>query len=568
MSAPSTASLLRLLGWLRWRLMLNAITRSGNRDLLERLSRATESALPLAVLVFLIPAALALGGVGVLTGWYLGLDPSTVLPLLQFVRMALLAITGLALGAPVIYSAGQQTPGIVRLLLLPIPRRVLYIAQALGGLADPWVLLAIALLLGLVVGLAARAEPLAAVLSLVAALGMLAVLLGLSALSTVCIQLLVRNRRRAEALALGGTLLVIALSLIPAALAPEHTDRTQQGHGRNPRDVPAWMSNVSAVVPSELYTRAVQDAATGERAGSAAASFALFGWAALAHGLTWPLYLRLLGAPTSTGGVSPLTNRRATVPAIPVVGVDASAIAINFLRLALRTPRGRSTMLAPIVMMVVFAVMFTLRGQTIPVGPFQIGGGFTLAIFSAVIAVMSLGPLLFNQFAVDGAGLTLTFLAPVSDREVLRGKATGGFLIAAGPMLIGFVAGALTGAHAVWLWIALALGVVAVFLVYAPVAALLAMILPRAVDLSAIGKASNAHQGAALLGLVGFAAATAPPSLLAMAADRMWRDDRAVAIALAIWLIVAALLSMALFRIAERVLRDRRENLVMVAQGR
>ena len=44
---------------------------------------------------------------------------------------------------------------------------------------------------------------------------------------------------------------------------------------------------------------------------------------------------------------------------------------------------------------------------------------------------------------------------------------------------------------------------------------------PRTVDLNSIGHASNAHQGAALLGLLSFAAAAAPCALLVFVASRL-----------------------------------------------
>lgn len=563
MSTPSSLSLLRQLGLLRWRILLNGIMRSGRRDFLERLSRASESALPLAILLLAIPAAIALAGLGVASGWFLAGDPSAARPLLQFVRFVLFAVTMLALFAPVILSASQQTSGIVRLLLLPIPRRVLYLAQALGALADPWILLALPLMFGIAIGLAARAQLAGAAVAVIATAAMMIVLLGLSALATVCLQLLVRNRRRAEALTLFGTLLLVAASLIPTALAREHDDKRHGGSG-----FPQWMLTASTAVPSELFSRAVQDAAARNVTGSSGALLALLAWGAFAHGLTWPLYGRLVEVPTSTGGPRRYAGSRSPARSIPLLGRRASAVATNFVRLAYRTPRGRSIVLMPIIMMAVFAVLFTIRGQTIPVGPFRIGGGFTLALFGAVIALLSLAPLLLNQFAVDGAGLTLTFLVPVSDREVLHGKAAGGFVIALGPMMIGAVAGMLTGAHSLWLWIAVAFGVLAVYAIYAPVAALIAMILPRSVDLAAIGNASNAHQGAALLGMLAFAAATAPPALLAFLSQRVWGGERTAPLAIGAWLVVAACIAFALFRIAERVLRARRENLAMVAQGR
>jgi hypothetical protein len=88
------------------------------------------------------------------------------------------------------------------------------------------------------------------------------------------------------------------------------------------------------------------------------------------------------------------------------------------------------------------------------------------------------------------------------------------------------------------------------------------------VDLSSIGQASNAHQAAGLLGMLALAAIIVPPSLLAAAGLRLW-NSRPVALLLAgAWLLVASGLALLLFRIAERLVEDRKENLLMVAGGR
>jgi hypothetical protein len=216
----------------------------------------------------------------------------------------------------------------------------------------------------------------------------------------------------------------------------------------------------------------------------------------------------------------------------------------------------------------VFAAIFTLRGQTVPLGPVQIGGGFSLAVFGIAIALMSLGPFLFNQFAIDRAGLTLQFLAPIALRELLYGKAIGGALVAALPVAVALAAGIATGTHDVLPWIMLLLGVASVYLLFAPACAILSAVFPRTVDLSSIGQASNAHQAAGLIGVALFGALCAPPALLAALALRVSGSAPVATALLAVWLVACAGLSIALFRVAERVLDARRENLALVAAGR
>jgi MFS family permease len=212
--------------------------------------------------------------------------------------------------------------------------------------------------------------------------------------------------------------------------------------------------------------------------------------------------------------------------------------------------------------------MFAIKGTAIPFGPVQVGGGYSLGLFGIVIALMSLGPLVFNQFAVDRAGLTLEFLAPISTRELLYGKALGGAAIAAAPCALAVSAGVFTGAHAPLPWLLVLLGACASYAITAPVAAVLSSLFPRAVDLSSVGQGSNAHQAAGLLGFLAFAASCVPPIALTLVSWRVLHSSAAAVGLLALWLAVSLVLSWAGFRIAERLLDERRENLAMVAQGR
>jgi O-antigen/teichoic acid export membrane protein len=146
--AQSSWRLLRPLAWLRWRIVINTLTRSGARDMLERLSRAAESVLPLAILVMLLPLGVVLLVLGGWTGWAVGEDMALAALPLQILRWALLIMFLITVLSPVLLSSGPQAAGMIRLLLLPIPARVLYLAHAAGALADPWVFLSIPLLLG------------------------------------------------------------------------------------------------------------------------------------------------------------------------------------------------------------------------------------------------------------------------------------------------------------------------------------------------------------------------------------------------------------------------------------
>jgi hypothetical protein len=568
--AASSFRLLRSLAWLRWRIVYNTLTRSGARDMLERLSRTAESVLPLAIIVMLLPLAVVLLVLGGWTGWTLAQDPVLGSWPLQIVRWVLLIMFGITLVSPVILSAGQHGAGMIRLLLLPIPNRVLYTAHAAGALADPWVFLSVPLLAGLSGGLALNGSLGAALVTTVAGLGCLAALLGVAALASALLQLLVRNRRRAESVALAGMLLIVFISIVPSLVFTDAGLPATPHRTRRHREVQVaeWIRSPGRFVPSELYVSGAREVAGGSLPAALAAATGILGWAVALHGLTWPIYQRLLRTPATSGAKRRTGTRPARARRLPLVGPAVSAVAVTFVRLAFRTPRGRSVILMPVVLLAGFAAISVARETTIPFGPIAIGGGYSLGIFGIVIALMSIGPLVFNQFAVDRAGLTLEFLAPIGTRALLYGKAIGGALIAAVPCALAMIAGVVTGGYSPVMWGIVVLGACASYLLTAPVAAVLSMLFPRAVDLSSIGQGSNAHQAAGLLGFLAFVASCAPPVALAFAGFRLLHNTAATVALLAAWAGIAAALSWVGFRIAERLLDERRENLAMVAQGR
>ena len=569
MSRVHTLGILRALAWLRWRVLINTLTRSGARDFLERLSRAAESVLPLAIVVLLTPAAIALGGLGVWTGSVLGGRPAEADFALQVVRWTLLLALVLTLLGPALFAAGQHADVTIRLLLLPISTRVLYLAHALGGLADPWVFLSIPLLAGIPIGLAASGALGNALLAFAAGAAFLGVLLGVAALSGAALQLLVRNRKRAELAVLVSMLLIVVVSLLPSLfIPPDGEERREEPPAETEIPLPGWARAAAAAVPSELYVRTLRLAGRGAPAAAAGGGAVLLVWGALAHALTWPVYRRLLQTPATSGGARRVTRGRGIAVVIPGAGPVTAAVALAYARLGFRTPRGRSIVLMPVVMLLVFAAMFYVRGTGMPIGPARVGGGYSLAIFGFVLALMSLGPLAFNQFAVDGPGLTLEFLAPVSSRELLYGKAIGGALIAAVPCALSLAAGLVTGGGSLLPWAAILCGASATYLVLAPAAAVLSVLFPKAVDLSSIGQASNAHQAAGLLGVLAFAVSCAAPAVLAFIGLRLLGGPAGATALVVGWLAVSIPLALVGFRIAERLLDDRKENLAMVAQGR
>jgi hypothetical protein len=200
-------------------------------------------------------------------------------------------------------------------------------------------------------------------------------------------------------------------------------------------------------------------------------------------------------------------------------------------------------------------------------GFLNLSDGLGLATFGSAICLLSIQPFAVNQFAIDRAGLTLALLSPLETRELLAGKAAGNALIGGGPALLCVViALALFPAGPAALWLGLLLGLLATYLLAAPAAAALSAVFPRAVDLNSIGRSSNAHGAAGLLGVLAFVAAGLPPVVLALIATSLMGRPNLVPILIACWCGIALAANRVLFRAVAVLFEKRKENLGLVVK--
>lgn len=555
-------SMLRAFAWMRWRMLANALEHSGSRDTLQRFSIAIENLGPIVAAVLLIPSALLLGWLGIAGGYLLADGRAAAF---EGARLLLLLVPLLVVVGPLLIPGADRTNP-VRLLLLPISRSTLYIAQSSAALTDPWTILMIPLALGIPIGLAAAGSLTAALAGFAGAVLLIVAVVGLSSLVTSILHLVARDRRRGELVALVFIILLPVVIMLPGLL--QSGPKRERGEPRQPL-LPAWSRAVAAgalaLHPAQMFTEGTRAAVTGNSGRSAVSLAGLAAIGAGLHGLGLLAFRRVLASPGSSGPRRGVPMHAAWGSRIPGLSTGASAVALGQLRLAMRTPRGRSILLSPIMLLVIFGVMIYRGSGAVEFGPFHFNGGLSLATFASAVSLLAILPIAMNQFAVDGAGLTMTLLSPLSDRELLAGKAVGNGMIAAAPLLVSLaVPLAVFRSGSPAMWMALPLGLLSVYLIVAPLAAICSATFPRAVDMNSIGRGSNAHGAAGLLGLLSFLGAAVPPVLLVLLATQVFDRPLLAPVLVAAWCIIAYGVGRLLFRFGYRIFAARRENLALL----
>ena len=191
-----------------------------------------------------------------------------------------------------------------------------------------------------------------------------------------------------------------------------------------------------------------------------------------------------------------------------------------------------------------------------------------LLAFGCLFGLYALQAFHLNQFASDRAGLSLNFLAPISERDLVKGKAVGGAVMYAASIGLSLVCTAFASKGGPTIaWLSVLLGAAATYVLLVPVAASLSATLPKTADLSKTGPGGNPHGLAVLLGTFATMAASTPTALvLALVQDR-GRPGLA-AIAMVLWLLFAFAIATMTLGPVSRIVAERRENLGLVAQGR
>ena len=564
---------LRAIVWLRWRLLRNGISGGRKRDALEQVSRALGLMVPIAIAALSIGTFIAVSIIGFLGGRAITsglLDVATGLFILRMIlAVVVFAIVAVALATP----SQSATAHYTRLLLLPIHRRVLHLVEVAAGLADPWLAIAGAGLIAFAIGLLAGGRPGVAAAGLAGAVGLIAVLVCAGSLGGFLVSWLMRSRRRGELFTL---IFVIAFSMV--AFIPAFAKRSIDEHrtpGKAPqerqfnlkefdRSLPGW----TRYLPSEVHAGIVREAMARRGTGVATGLAILSVQAGFLFFASSRVHRRLLNSLESEFGGRRTGDIKGPSPQLPLLSPGASAVAWAQYKGALRTVRGRLTVLLPGPMLAILTLAFRgIESETLATTAAQ--QGYMLLGVAIIFTLYSMHAVSMNFFGSDRAGLTLQLLSPVTDRDLAWGKIAGfGMIVGTGIMVCILTSLAVAPSGPPAYWVATVIGGIATFVLLAPLGIWFSAMFPVASDLSKTGAGGNPHPFPMIVGTICTAAFTLPAAAVILAAEFYFQNQTMAVPLMLAWLAVCVLVCVPLVNLTSRTIGMRRENLALVAQGR
>jgi hypothetical protein len=573
----TTLRSLRAIVWLRWRLIKNSMIGGRKRDELEQLSRALAMIVPFLIMALSAGTFVAVCSVGFVGGRMMGDGLVAPGPGLLVVRLLVSLMVFTILALSVISPTQSATSRYTRLLLLPIPRQVLHLVEVIASLGDPWVAIVSAGLTTFAIGLYAGGRPIVAVVALAAAALTVAAVVCAGSLAGFLVAWLMRDRRRGELLTLVFVVGFSLLSFIPAFMSrsfdsgrsrpapsvPAAT-RTRLDPAEVDRNLPAW----TRYLPSELHGRTIAAALADDRATVVQGLGILAAEVVLLFLASGRVHRRMLNSLEGDHGRRRKAGVKMVAYRLPFMSAGSSAVAWALVRNALRSVRGRLTILLPGPMLALVIAFFgTLPRETFTAE--AASRGYLLFGASLLLTFYAMHPISMNFFGSDRAGLTLQLLVPVSDREIARGKLVGfaGIIAIGGTVcLLAAMAVAHRGAPAYWL--AVMLGGAATFCLVSPLAIWCSATFPVASDLSKTGSGGNPHPFALIAGLLVTGIISLPTVGILALAEFVFRSPASAVLMAAVWLVIAGAIGLPLAHLAARTITTRRENLALVAQGR
>jgi hypothetical protein len=142
-------------------------------------------------------------------------------------------------------------------------------------------------------------------------------------------------------------------------------------------------------------------------------------------------------------------------------------------------------------------------------------------------------------------------------------------LILLAALLITFAASvAVAPSGSPYLWAAVLMAALAMYLSLSPIAVWLSALFPQAADLSKTGSGGNPHPLPMFAGTFLVMLAALPNALIIILVNLWWKQPFYALAGVALWTLFIALIAIPLVNISAHSVRARRENLALVAQGK
>jgi hypothetical protein len=457
--------------------------------------------------------------------------------------------------------------------------RQLHALELGAAVVDPWPPPRVMMIPALFVLAAGTAvlHPAGAVPALLAVILLLGILAALSTAVGFAVQVFLRDRRRAELATLLLILVWVAVSMLPAALQSGHRrQRTRAAVAEKPAAAPPLATSEGEAIGADVFppwllplpSEACSLAFAGASAGQAGRAWAGTGILALelvaCYALSLVAWRRLIASPETASGRRGAVGKPLPALRLPGLTTAAATVAWAQVRCALRTVQGKLALVMPTLSLLTFSFLVGQPAISTQLPFAARWSGALLAVVAVAITLLSQQALLLNQFAVDGAGLTLELASPLSDRDLLRGKAAGGAVLAAFALLPALLAVAtLRRGTSPLFWPAAALAGFGAYALLSPLAAWLSILLPKAVDLSRIGRNGKPHQLAALVYIFAMPMGLLPPVALGAVALLAWHSAALALLLEAFWLALAIAVAWTFLRLTESGLARRREAIFL-----
>ena len=184
---------------------------------------------------------------------------------------------------------------------------------------------------------------------------------------------MLRDRRRGELIALVFVLVLPLIGMLTSSFDPDRTRRHRGDREPATAAAPALTERVDASGlhrgPVGTLRRCDRSGRAGSHRGEPPAWLILAATAAILHGAAFLALARILAFPGSVSRRRSGGRGTASAWRLPLLSPGASAVATAQIRLTLRTPRGRSTLLSPLMVCIAFVGAGRARRQSLPLRP-------------------------------------------------------------------------------------------------------------------------------------------------------------------------------------------------------